>query len=145
MFYYRDRTRILWNRFFSGKARMDTVNGWFNIETGYGYRGIGCFLEKQEWILYMYGLIETRYGYSGMRLFLEKEGWILYIIVMFYRNSICIRSNRISSGKPKMDPVHVWNYRVKIWIQWNRIFFWKTQIGWFNRDRIWIQWNRTFL
>ena len=41
------------------------------IETGYGYTGIGYFLEKQEWILYMYGLIETGYGYSGMRLFLE--------------------------------------------------------------------------
>ena len=81
------------------------------IETGYGYRGIGYFLEKQEWILYMYGLIETGYGYIGMQLFLEKEGWILYIIVMFYRNSICIRWNRIFSGSPKLDPVHVWYYK----------------------------------
>ena len=70
------------------------------IETGYGYTGIGYFLKKQEWIMYMYGLIETGYGYSGMRLILEKEDWILY---MDYRNSIWIQRNMIFSGKPKLD------------------------------------------
>ena len=47
------------------------------IETGYGYRGIGYFLEKQEWILYMYGLIETGYGYSGIGFFLVNQNWMV--------------------------------------------------------------------
>ena len=64
--------------FFSGKERMDTVNGWFYRETGYRYRGIGYyFLEKQEWILYMYDLIESRYGYNGIGFFLENPNWMV--------------------------------------------------------------------
>ena len=71
--------------------------------------------------------LETGYRYSGMRLFLEKEDWILY---MDYRNSIWIQRNWIFSGKPKLDPVHVWYHKVKIWIQWNRILSEKKKKNW---------------
>ena len=47
------------------------------IETGYEYRGIGYFLDHQNWILYMYGIIESRYGYNGIGFFLENQNWMV--------------------------------------------------------------------
>ena len=79
---------------------MDTVNGWFYGDRIWIQRNrIGCFLEKQEWTMYMYGLIETGYGYSETCFFSGKLK-----LDWFYRDMIWIQWNRIfSSGKPKLD------------------------------------------
>ena len=45
----------------------------------------------------------------------NANGW-------FYRDRIWIQSNRIFSGKARVDPVHVWSYRDRIWIQWDEVF-----------------------
>ena len=50
-----------------------------SIGTVYVYGGIGYFLDHQNWILYMYGIIESRYGYNGIGFFsgkLKLDGFI---------------------------------------------------------------------
>ena len=42
------------------KAELDPVHLWFNGDEIWIQ-----WIRKQNWILYIYGLMETRYGYSG--------------------------------------------------------------------------------
>ena len=87
------------------KAELDPVHLWF-----YGDEIWIQWKRKQNWILYIYGFMEMGYGYSGK----ESRIGSCTFMVLWRRDMDTVEK------KAELDPVHLWFYGDRIWIQWKR-------------------------